>query len=309
MSSSTVRADFQHLSGLVAATFTPMKADGSLNLSAVPRVTDAVIEQGADGLFLCGSTGEGASLASGERREVAEAYFAATRGRVPVITHVGHNSLAEARALAAHSAALGIDAIAVAPPSYFRPADLGTLIDCIEEIATGAPTTPLFYYHIPRITGVDFRVIDLLEAAGDRLPSLVGVKFSSFEQDDLLCCLRHEEGRYNILFGADEMLLAGLASGAPGAVGSTYNFMAPYYKRVIEAFRAGNMAKAQQHQFVATRLVHAILRHGGHNAIKASMGILSVDCGPPRLPVKALGPDGLAALRRSLDECAALEVR
>ena len=142
--------------------------------------------------------------------------------------------------------------------------------------------------------------------AAERLPSFAGLKFSSFELDDLIRCVHFDGRRYNVLFGSDEMLLAGLATGAAGAVGSTYNFMAPYYRRVIEALDAGRLQDARQHQLAATRIVHAILEHGGGNAIKAAMGVLGVECGPPRLPLRALGPEEIDALRRGLEASIAL---
>ncbi|NRA75486.1 MAG: dihydrodipicolinate synthase family protein, partial [Planctomycetes bacterium] len=108
--------------------------------------------------------------------------------------------------------------------------------------------------------------------------------------------------RYNILFGCDELLLSGLMTGVDGAVGSTYNFMAPHYRRVIDAFQAEKMDEAKQHQQVATSMVEEILRHGGHNAIKAAMGILGLDCGPPRLPWKSLSDEARTTLEQELTD-------
>lgn len=292
------------LEGLIAATFTPMKQDHSVDLDRVPALVEQVLGQGVNGLFLCGSTGEGASLTLDERRSLTEAFVAATDQRVPVIVHVGHNCLDDARALAAHAEQAGADAIAAAPPSYFRPADVATLIDCLEVIAAGASGVPFYYYHIPRLTGVEPRMIDLLEQLGDRIPTFTGIKFSEFLMDDLLECVRHEEGRFNILFGSDEMLLAGLASGAEGAVGSTYNFAGRLYRQVLDHFARGDLEAARESQALAVNLVRVILRHaqgGAQPALKATMNLLGVDCGPPRLPLRALSSSAQAGLKAELD--------
>ncbi len=106
------------LTGLVAATFTPMNGDGAIDLQRIPALFDFVLGQGVDGLLVCGSTGESPSLTIDERMAVAETYIEATAKRVPVVVHVGHNSLRDARTLAAHAQQLGAEAIAVAPPSY-----------------------------------------------------------------------------------------------------------------------------------------------------------------------------------------------
>lgn len=288
------------LSGLIAATFTPMTVEGALDLDRIPAVTDFVFGQGADGLFVCGSTGESASLTTSERMDVTEAYVAAARKRAPVVIHVGHNSLRDAQEIAAHAERVGASAIAAAPPSYFRPGSVEVLTECLREIASAAPNTPFYYYHIPRITGVDFPVIDLLQRADAELSTLAGIKYSEFTLDDLLRCVRHRDGHYNILFGSDEMLLAGLSMGAAGAVGSTYNFLGPYYQCVIASLTEGNLEDARRHQAVATEIVHAIIRFGGGNAIKAAMGLVGVDCGPPRLPLTPLGETEVDGVRSAL---------
>ncbi len=97
------------LAGLIAATTTPLRDDGSLHLDAIGPMIDRLLESGVSGLYVCGSTGEGMSLTCDERKAVVEASVAAAAGRVPVIVQVGHNSLADARTLAAHAARAGAD--------------------------------------------------------------------------------------------------------------------------------------------------------------------------------------------------------
>lgn len=278
------------LTGLIAAAFTPMTDDGDLDLGRVPAITDYVINQGARGLFLCGSTGESPSLSVAERKETASAYMLANRGRVPLIVHVGHNSLDEACDLAAHAEGLGAEAIAVVPPSYFQLSSVSEIVDCIAKISAAARSSSVYYYHIPRLTGVGIRMHHLLQRAPSDLPMLAGIKFSSFEFDDLIRCVHESDRHYNILFGSDEMLLAGLSMGVDGAVGSTFNFMADKHNDVIQAYTNGDMTLAQKCQLRSTEIIHTILQFGGHNAIKATMNLIGEDCGPPRLPIRPLRP-------------------
>jgi N-acetylneuraminate lyase len=98
------------LSGLIAATYTPLDDVGELDTDPIAPMTEWLIAQGVSGLYVCGSTGEGMSLSGAERRKVAEAYVQSANGRVPVIVQVGHNSLAEARQLATHAQQIGADA-------------------------------------------------------------------------------------------------------------------------------------------------------------------------------------------------------
>ena len=87
-----------------------------------------------------------------------------------------------------------------------------------ETIAGAAPDLPLYYYHIPALSGVHILVIDLLRAAERDCPALAGVKFTFEDVMDLSRCVAFADGRYDMLFGRDEMLLSGLVVGVRGAV-------------------------------------------------------------------------------------------
>jgi N-acetylneuraminate lyase len=288
------------ITGLAPATFTPLHADGGLNLALVEPMVEHLIRDGVSGLYVCGSTGEGISLTREERMATTEAFVAATRQRIPIVVQVGHNSIAEARLLAAHAQAAGVDAISATPPSYFKPPTLTALIDCMAEIAAAAPNLPFYYYHIPVMTGVTPNVAAFLREGGSKIPNLVGVKFSHTAVFDLQAAVAVDDGRYNVLFGSDEMLLSGLCGGAHGAVGSTYNFAAPLFNRILAAYTACDMAKAQRLQGHAVELVNVLVRNGGNAAIKGVMALLGLDCGPVRLPQVSLSAEQQQSLRQEL---------
>ena len=288
------------LSGLVAAAFTPFRADGALDAGRIPQVIDHVIAQGAAGLYVCGSTGEGPLLSTAEREAVAAAIVRAARGRVPVVIQVGHNSLADARQLAAHARQIGADAISATPPGYFKPDSVENFIDCLIDITAGAPQLPFYLYHIPVISGVKFDMLEFLRVAEQRLPSLRGVKFSDPNLHEMLACIEYGGGRYEILFGVDEMLLGGLAFGARGAVGSTYNFAAPLYRKIIAAFERGDMVEARRLQSLAAEMIRIILGNGGRGGLKAAMALVGADCGHSRLPTRTCTPEQRERMRAQL---------
>jgi N-acetylneuraminate lyase len=291
-----------HYTGLIAAVFTPMCKDGSLNPGQIPRIVEHLIRTQVSGLYVCGSTGEGPSLSSEERRATAEAYIEAAAGKLPVIVQVGHNSLTEARALASHAEAIGVDAISALPPWYFKFDSLETLIDCLSEISSAAPNLPFFYYHIPLLTGMDFDMVEFLRLGSKRLPNLAGIKYSNSNIDEYRECLKFENGRFNILFGRDEMLVSAFSAGAKGAVGSTYNFAGPLYQRLIKAFEQGNLSEAKKYQYLSVEMVRIIFNHGGQAALKAVMKLISLDCGPNRLPLQTLTQKDLQAMKEELEK-------
>ena len=289
------------LAGLVAATFTPLHADGSLNLDLIPAIVDRLARDGVAGLYVLGSTGEGASLTSAERMAVAEAYVAAARGRLPTVVQVGHNSVAEARALAEHAQRVGAAAVSATPPSYFKPASAAALADTLAEIARGAPGLPFYYYHIPLVTGVHPDMEELLDAAAERVPTFAGIKFSDSRLYELLLCQQFRGGALDVVFGVDEMLLSAAVLGVRGAVGSTYGFAAPLYRRMLDAFARGDLARARADQASAAEMVRVIFRHGGRSGLKAVMSLVGLDCGPYRLPQATTAPDDVRRMARALE--------
>jgi N-acetylneuraminate lyase len=221
-------------------------------------------------------------------------------GRLKVIVHVGHNSRAEAVRLADHAQRAGARAVAAVAPNYFKPASVDDLIEFCAPVAAAAPRLPFYLYDIPVMTGVSLPTAEFLDRGADRIPTLTGVKYTNGDLVGLQECLAVRGGQFDVVFGYDEMLLAGLALGVKGAIGSTYNFAAPLYQRLLRAFEAGDLTAARRAQLTSVALVRVMQRFGGMRAGKAIMGMLGVPCGPVRSPLKPLSPQELLALYEAL---------
>jgi len=287
--------------GLVAAPFTPFKPDRSLNLDAIGPYARLLRDNGVAAAFVCGTTGEGLSLTLEERFRVAERWLEVAT--LPIIVHVGDNCLANAREFAAHAARIGAAAISTIAPCFFKPRAAAELVDWCEAIASAAPELPFYFYHLPSLTGVNLLVADFLAQAAPRIPSLAGVKFTFEDLDDFSACRAIDGGRFEILFGRDELLLEGLGRGAQGAVGSTYNYAAPLYLRLIAAHRAGAESEARELQKTAVRMIEICNRTGVTHlaATKALMALVGIECGPVRLPLAQPSAAQLARLRAELE--------
>ena len=150
------------LVGLIAAPFTPMHADGRINLDIIPSYASLLAKDGVSGAFICGTTGEGSSLTIDERKSIAEAWATACNSLdLALIVHVGHNSVEEAKSLARHAQEIGANSVAALPPSYFKPGSMEALIAICAEIASAAPALPFYYYHIPSVTLQMFRSVTM----------------------------------------------------------------------------------------------------------------------------------------------------
>ncbi|KKL19238.1 hypothetical protein LCGC14_2467480, partial [marine sediment metagenome] len=234
--------------------------------------------------------------------QVARGWRSAAEKDFRLIVQVGHTSPREACRLAEHAEQIGADAVACSAPTFFRPASLDQLVDFCSQVAS-ATSLPFYYYHIPVMTTVELAASEFLAAASPRIPALAGAKFTSEDLMDYALCLQLEGGRFEVLFGRDEILLSALVLGARGAVGTTYNFAAPLYQRMVRAYQGGDMASAQVDQLRAMQMIRALRRVGGGPAgAKAAMKLIGIDCGPVRTPIANVTEEQLQALRAELEQ-------
>jgi len=305
--SSSSKTSHTHLSTkakceIIAAPYTPFAADGSVNYQQVGPYADLLLSQGVGGAFICGTTGEGASLTVQERKNLAEAWIQAGTGRLQIIVHTGHNCLDDAVDLGRHAAGIGADGIAALAPYFFRPENDLLLVACCAKMAAAAPSLPFYYYHLPSMTHTAFPVSRWMEQAGNEIPNFRGVKFTYEDLADFTSCLNFGGGRFKCFFGRDELFLQGLQTGAHAAVGSTYNYAGRLYAAIDAAFRAGNLAEAERLQKIACSFIDVMIEAGFFGAAKFLMAHAGVDCGAPRLPLAPLPQDKQETLLKRLGE-------
>lgn len=292
----------QKIEGLVAAPFTPMHADGSLNLAIVPQYARMLSHNGIKGAFVAGSTGEGVSLTYEEKRAVIEAWGDTSEDSLLKIAMVGGNSVGEMQQLAQLSEVCGYDAVAILAPHYFKINGAETIAQICREVGEAAPNTAVYFYHIPVLTGVNVSMVQLLECLDGQMANFAGIKYTHHDMMEYNQCLNYGGGKYDILWGWDEVFLGGMAMGARGGVGSTFNYAAPLYHRLMAAFDAGDLAEARRLQEKSIAIVKLLGKYGGISVGKAYMKALGLDCGTFRLPVHNMSEVQYGEFLRDLEE-------
>lgn len=260
----------QHTEGLVAAPPTGFLDDGSIDLEVVQALAEHLNAQGVVGVFINGTTGESMSLAVEEREQLMLAWRRALPPGMKLFVHTTHHALPDAIRLTRHASLNGADAIGAMAPSFFKLKDVVALVDWCAAIAAAAPTLPFYYYHMPSMNGVTFRVFDFMQEAAERIPNLAGVKYTFESLGDYHLCNQLSEGRFEFLWGRDEMLLGALAMGAKGAVGSTYNIASGHFYEMIRAFNENDLATARHLQTQLNHMMRQMNAAGNfHVALKA----------------------------------------
>ena len=152
------------------------------------------------------------------------------------------------------------------------------------------------------MAGSDFPMTDFLPQVASRIPNFAGIKFTHENLMDYGETLQAAGNRYAILAGRDEILLSFLVLGAGGAVGSTYNYAAPIFNRLIGAYKEGDLATAQRWQSIVRRFISMIVKGGGLAANKALMRLVTgIDCGSVRSPLRTMTPAQLENFREKLE--------
>jgi dihydrodipicolinate synthase/N-acetylneuraminate lyase len=262
---------------LIPAVVTPLSPDGSgLDLDAVAPYGAFLESHGADGAFVCGTTGEGVLLSLDERRRTAAAYRSTVSGIL--VVHAGAQTTADTVALAAHAREIGADAVAVIPPPYF-PLDADALTAHFVAAARAAAPLPFYCYAFTARSGYPLPV-DVIGRIGAAVDNLAGLKVSEspFERVE-----PYLELGLPVLIGNEPLIPASVARGAIGSVSG----MAAAFPDVMRAA----LDAADEAAGARMRALRAALEASGQfiAALKHVLGMRGVPVGPGmRAPLRGL---------------------
>ncbi|MFC5683100.1 dihydrodipicolinate synthase family protein [Flavobacterium sp. MAHUQ-51] len=292
----------KHLKGLISAPFTPFDNNGKLDLSIIPDYYNFLKKNGVTGAFINGSTGEGVSTSLNEKKAVAQAWADCSNHDADfnVIVFLGGTCLTDCIELAKHAYEIGLYAVSFTAPFYFKPANVNVLAEACIKVGESVPNMPFYYYHIPVLTGVNIPMFDLVRALDGKLPNFAGVKYTHEDFMDYQSCMSYENGKFDMLWGRDENMLSALVLGAKGAVGSTFNYAAPLYYDLIDAFNANDLVKARKLQQKSIDMIRFLGKYGGISVGKAYMKLVGHDLGEFRLPVKNMSAEQFELFKKDV---------
>lgn len=286
------------LTGVVPASVTPFDASGRVDGAALLRLMRWNMGQGAESFFIGGSSAECFLLTHEERVAAFEA-AAEMKDAAFLTAHVGAIGTDEAIDFARRAAALGYDAIAATPPFYYG---FGSreVYGYYADIAQAAGM-PVLIYNFPGNTNRPFDLSDPVTQALFRSDFILGVKHTN-QVVYQLERIKGLNGKLVVMNGFDETMVAGLALGADGNIGSTFNFMFPHYNRIYSLFRAGDTAGARALQVKANNIMAALCGVGLIPAIKWVLADMGMPVGDPRRPFRPISPEQGTALKAVLAE-------
>ncbi len=291
-----VKAAKQDFEKIFSALIIPMNEDQSINEKALADLVSRELQDGVEGFYVCGSSGEGLMLSLEERKRVLEVVMKEVGGRVPVIAHVGTIRTSDAAELAKHAQQAGVCAVSMIPPYYYH-FSMEEIITYYKDILAAVPGLPGIIYNIPQFTGIEFSKANAGELLSD--PDIIGIKHTS---QNLYSLERmHDAYPDKVLFnGFDEQFTAAYQMGATAAIGTTVNLFAPLFLEARKLLQAGDNQGAHQVQKQINERVELMCSVGIFNATKYLWTLRGVPCGSCRSPFLPLTADQ----RRILEEAA-----
>jgi len=278
--------------GAIVALVTPFKK-GRVDEEALRALIEMQISNGTDGIVPCGTTGESATLSHEEHDRVIEITIEAVRKRVPVIAGTGSNSTAEALRLTKHAHEAGADGVLMVTPYYNKPTQEG-LYQHFQAIAAEVPI-PVILYNVPGRTGGNLLPETVLRLAS--VPNIVGIKEASGSLKQIMDVIHLCPDDFSVLSGDDAVALPVLAMGGSGVVSVFANVAPADMAGMIDAYQAGDMAKARKMHYRMLPLMDALFIETNPIPVKAALAMMGLIDYEFRLPLCRLSQTNEDKLR------------
>ncbi|MCH4887515.1 dihydrodipicolinate synthase family protein [Acidaminobacter sp. JC074] len=266
------------IKGVIPALMTAFDEHEEVYEKGIRELVDHLMNEGVEGFYLTGSTGEGFLMNEAERKQVVEIVIDEVKGRVPVIVHVGAISTKISIELAEHAEKMGADAISSVPPFYWRfsPDHIYNYYKDISE----SVDIPMIVYNVPLAGIMGFDLIKRLAS----IEKVEGIKFTATSHHEISMIKKEVGQDFMIYSGADEMAVSGLINGADGIIGSFYNLMPEMFIKINELVKKDNVTEAMAVQKDAIDLIMYSVQKDYYSVMKVALKWMGVDAGYVRRP-------------------------
>ena len=282
---------------VVTAMVTPFDAAGAVDLPLAGRLARHLVEQGSDGLVVCGTTGESPTLSWKEQLQMLQAVREAVGSDAQVLAGTGSNCTAEAVEATREAAAAGADGALVVVPYYNKPPQDG-LAAHFRAIAESAPELPLMLYNIPGRTGCSMApetVAQLMDCS-----NIVSFKAASGTTEEVTALRLACGSKLAIYSGDDGLTLPMLSVGAVGVVSVASHVVGPQIRAMIEAYLQGDAAVALACHEQLQPLFKALFVTTNPIPIKAALQLNGWSVGAPRPPLSPLSDAMTSTLSQTM---------
>jgi 4-hydroxy-tetrahydrodipicolinate synthase len=288
------------INGIVVPMITPFKGESGshVDLRALDKLTEYLIEGGVHGLMPLGTSGEFALMDREERKEVVTTVVKVASHRVPVIAGVSTPGTRDALNLAKDAFQAGADILISTGPYYFKTSPDG-LLNHFQSLLDQV-NLPLMIYNIPSWVGYNVPPKVVKKLADDNPGRVIGVKFTTSDMGEFLDYLRLLKDKMSIMIGADALILAALVVGGAGAVVGSANVVPELTSQIYEKYKGGEIERAKELQRILDPFAQTMNLGTFPAALKAATKMIGIDCGPVRPPLVDLSSGDVRRVKASI---------
>ena len=282
--------------GCGTAIITPFTKDG-VNFEEFKKLIEFQIENGADSIIVCGTTGEASTMTLKEKKETIKFAIDVVNKRIPVIAGTGGNCTASVIEMTKYVESIGADAALIVTPYYNKTTQAGLLAH-YNEISKNT-NLPIILYSVPGRTGVNITPATCLELS--KIPNIVAIKEASGNLSQVAEIAALCKDNLHIYSGNDDQILPVLSLGGMGVISVLSNVYPQYTHNMVQNYFEGKTEKATQMQLDAIELVKALFCEVNPIPVKEAMNMIGFNCGTPRLPLIELSNSGKEQLKKAIE--------
>ena len=282
------------LKGSIVALVTPFSKNGQIQEEEFKKLIDWHIKKGTDGILVCGTTGESATLSHPEHERLIDLAASYINKRVPLIAGCGSNSTQEALSLVEHAKKAKADYALVITPYYNKPTQEG-LYQHFKKIADTVDI-PIIIYNVPSRTGSNILPETVARIYKD-CSNIIGIKEASGSIDQITKIMTLVDDKFLLFSGSDEIALPVLSVGGVGLVSVVANIMPEYTHDLVMSFLDGNISESRRLQLYLYDIIKALFIETNPIPVKTSLELMGKITANLRLPLCQLSDDNLGKLK------------
>ena len=285
------------LKGAFTAIVTPFKND-KINYEVLAQLIEFQIDNNIDGIVVCGTTGESATLSTREKKELISFVVKKVHKRIPVVAGTGSNNTAASIELSIYAENIGADYLLLVTPYYNKATQKG-LIKHFTAIAKSV-SIPCLLYNVPSRTGIDISVNTVLELS--KVSNICGIKDASGNISKALEILYsiNPNDNFVLLSGNDDMIVPLLSIGSKGVISVLSNVAPKDVHIMCESYLNGNVDVSKELQLKYSPLISSLFSEVNPIPVKAALKVIGFDVGEPRLPLTEIENINFETLKENI---------
>ena len=266
---------------------TPFNEKGGIDLPALQRLTESLVNGACDFLVVLGTTAETPTLSEEEQRRVLDFVLEVNAKRNPVIVGLAGNNTAELCRRIASFDLSGVDAVLSACPYYSKPSQAGLIVHF--EAVADASSRPVILYNVPARTGCNLEAESTLHLAKN--PNIVAIKEASGNLVQIDSILLNRPSGFKVFSGDDALTLAMISAGADGVISVIGNAIPDIFGTMVHQALFGQINEARATHLSLAPIVEAIFKEGNPSGIKAMLEQIGICEDYVRLPLVSATPE------------------